>query len=141
MKKRLFKRTVITRDDGKDYLIRRTLLTIGELFSVKLHKIVLSDDECLHDHPWAFMTIILKGGYYEISDNEGVRKNTFYKPGSILFRPATWVHRLQLKVDEDGYEIPCHTLFFNFKRVREWGFITKTLGWLHYTKYSRQEHC
>ena len=141
MKKKLFKKTVITRDDGKPYLLRKTLLTIGDIFSIKHHNIVLSDDECLHDHPWSFMSIILKGGYYEVSDNNGVQKNVWYKPGSIIFRPATWVHRLQLAVDDNGNEIPCKTLFINFKRTREWGFITKTLGWLHWTKYSRQEHC
>ena len=141
MRKKLLKKTVITRDDGKPYMIRRTLLTIGELFSVKLHKIILSDDECLHDHPWAFITVILKGGYYEISDNNGIQKNIWYKPGSILFRSATWVHRLQLKVDEKGNSLPCRTLFFNFKRIREWGFITKSVGWVHWKKYSGQEYC
>jgi hypothetical protein len=58
------KKKIITRFDNKPYLIRWTLFNLG-FISCKVHKIILSDDSCLHDHPWAFISIILRGGYVE----------------------------------------------------------------------------
>jgi hypothetical protein len=100
-----FKKTIIERDDGIAYLIRVTLISIGKWFSIKLHNILQSDDACLHDHPWPFISIILRGGYYEwayitgkeipvdIEPNDADYqlapdgrwlKRTWYGPGSVL---------------------------------------------------------
>jgi hypothetical protein len=32
-------------------------------FNVFLHKFLKSDPDDVHDHPWPYATIILKGGY------------------------------------------------------------------------------
>jgi hypothetical protein len=41
---------------------------LGRFIAVRLHQILRSDDERdLHDHPWPFMTIILSGGYWEVT--------------------------------------------------------------------------
>lgn len=35
--------------------------------SIRVHHILRSDDDrAYHDHPWPFVTVILKGGYYEL---------------------------------------------------------------------------
>jgi len=34
-------------------------------FNVVLHKIVKSDEPIFHDHPWPFITVVIKGGYWE----------------------------------------------------------------------------
>lgn len=52
------------RADGALYLVRYTLLWLPFL-KIRLHHILLSDTECPHDHPWDFVSIILKGGYRE----------------------------------------------------------------------------
>lgn len=113
-------------DNGKDYLNRLTILQCP-WFSIKLHHIKSSDDDCPHDHPWGFTSIILKGGYFEFQGNRKVvtehykldllkqgwtikRVEKFgdkplyimtfkkwYGPGSIIKRPARWIHRLELK--------------------------------------------
>lgn len=112
------------------YLIRYSLFSCP-WFAVKLHKILLSDDDCYHDHPWSFISIILKGGYIEHTPN-GSR---YYKPGSILWRPAPSIHKLELnsslRLDrKNGYTIktkttiPATTLVITFKKVRVWGFYT-----------------
>jgi hypothetical protein len=31
-------------------------------FNITLHKILVSDEPTLHDHPWSYATLILKGG-------------------------------------------------------------------------------
>ena len=38
-------------------------------FNIFLHKILKSDLGDLHDHYWSYFTIILKGGYWETTEN------------------------------------------------------------------------
>jgi hypothetical protein len=123
----LFKKTVLRIKDGRAnpiYLIRYSLFTCT-WFSIKLHKIMMSDDDCMHDHPWSFISIILKGGYVEHTE-KGKR---LYGVGSILWRPAPSVHKLEVFQ-------PATTLVITFKRQRQWGFITPN-GWVVWSRYIR----
>lgn len=45
-----------------------------------------------HDHPWSFVTFIIRGGYWESTDGETF---TFRKPGRVLYRPAAWAHTVK----------------------------------------------
>jgi len=150
------KRIVIRREDGVPYLIRRSFLTLGKWFSIKYHQILESDPKCTHDHPWPFLTIILKGGYYETTpvtqkdSGRWVKRATgvdgreqvvkYHRPGSIMYRPASWEHSLQLKRNLDGTNIPAHTLVFTGKVIRDWGFFTKD-GWMFWRKYNPLQDC
>jgi hypothetical protein len=135
------KKTIITRGDGKPYLVRYTLFTC-KWFSVKVHNILSSDDVCLHDHPWAFISIILKGGYEEQSRptdpwaamalDAGDVVSKRYGPGTVLYRKAQWAHRLVLTK-------PAWTLVITFKKTRMWGFFTPK-GWLPWFKYRVNDH-
>jgi hypothetical protein len=87
--KRVITRTGV--DDEIPYLIRYNLLSTP-WFGIKLHKILISDEACEHDHPWSFVSFILKGGYVE--QRNGVK--ILYGPGSILYRPANATHRLEI---------------------------------------------
>lgn len=146
----LFPTKHIARLDGTVYLTRYTILTLGAWFSVKLHNIKVGDDACMHDHPWPYLSIILSGGYTEYtkhsrtdpppghskndpwvysvattSSKEGIRPGDGYKfckfkRGSILIRPAEYMHYLKL----NAYNKPTWTLVFSFKHVRPWGFWT-----------------
>lgn len=153
-----FQKKVIERNAGIPYLIRWNLFGIGEdsrWFSIKVHKILVSDDECLHDHPWWFVSLILKGQYteYRFADAgeyiERARKGTgiykydtktwnytignVYRAGNILIRPANWAHRLEVTK-------PVWTLVFTFKKIRKWGFYT-TKGWKHWLAYDKNTDC
>jgi len=122
----LFKKTVlrIRNQEGAIYLIRYTLFTCS-LFSVKVHRILISDDDCLHDHPWSFISIIIKGGYVEHT----FKGKKLYGAGSILWRKAPAPHRLEVFQ-------PATTLVITFKRVRDWGFYTPS-GWKLWSSYVR----
>ena len=48
-------------------------------FNILVHKLLKSDLGDLHDHYWSYITIILKGGYWETTE-----KGTFWR------RPAMW---------------------------------------------------
>lgn len=111
------------------YLIRTTLFKC-KLFSIKIHKVLISDTGDLHDHPWNYMSIILKGGYYEhtqqkvsgyINGNNNSyyeNKKTWYKPGSILFRKGDVPHKLEIPEGKT-----CTSLIFTSYKWRDWGFI------------------
>lgn len=138
------KRKIIQRD-GQLYMTRWYIFDTP-WFGVKLHKIVLSDHECVHDHPWDFISIILKGGYIEHVEKEvlgsqsvddsdvSIKKSSkIYHPGSILFRKAEHRHRLEIHQ-------PAWTLVITLKRRRKWGFWTKT-GWMHWKIFDSTQHC
>jgi hypothetical protein len=61
-------------------------------FNVFIHKILKSDLGDLHDHYWSYVTVILKGGYWE-TNKDGV----FWRgPGYIGFRNAADTHSLKI---------------------------------------------
>ena len=85
-------------------------------FSIRLHHWFHSDDaRNFHDHPWSFVTIVLKGGYTDISP-QGEQE---MKVGSVAFRPA--LHRHTVKVNPGG----CWSLVLTGPEFRKWGFWVK----------------
>lgn len=147
----LKKRKVITRmgDNGREepYLIRWNLFEC-DWFSIKIHRILVSDDDCMHDHPWNFVSFILKGGYVEESPRipyyvfskdlsafvrNAETKKVLYGAGSILYRKARHIHRL------DVFQ-PATTLVISFRKIRQWGFFTSQ-GFIHWFNYQKQNHC
>lgn len=83
-------------------------------FNVYIHHFVGSDDLDLHDHPWGFLSFILSGGYWEISE----KGKTWIKPGSLIIRKSNWRHRIEI----DPSHPDCYTLLVRGMRVREWGY-------------------
>lgn len=115
------------------WLVRPTKMSLGR--SVRIHKILRSDsDRDFHDHPWPYMTIILDGGYTEVTPvynaggiYQGTR-STYYGPGSVIVRPAKHLHRLVLAPGQTAT-----TLFICGRWEQEWGFVTKP-DWKTYWK-------
>ena len=129
-------RLIPDRQTGEDYLHRYYLFLKDRKwfpFNVTLHKIVRSDDPIMHDHPWSFTTIVLKGGYWEhtpVFNNDGKKFAEFSVwrgPGSIIHRKANEYHWLEL----DENVGPATTLFFMGKQQRDWGFLVQTKKGLH----------
>jgi len=129
-------RLIPDRTTGEDYLHRYYLFLKDRKnfpFNVTLHKIVRSDDPIMHDHPWAYTTIVLKGGYWEhtpVFDAYGkafAEFQTWRGPGSIIHRKANEYHWLEL----DESVGPATTLFFMGRQQREWGFLVQAKKGLH----------
>tara|TARA_Y100000992_G_C21205831_1_gene462878 strand:- start:105 stop:542 length:438 start_codon:yes stop_codon:yes gene_type:complete len=123
------RRIIYDRLDNEPYLERYYLFLKNRKyfpFNIFLHKFLKSDPDDLHDHPWAFRTIILSGGYWEFT-NEG----KFWRaPLSYRYAPANTFHRVELDKN-----IPyCWTLFIPSKSFKEWGFRTGN-GWLKHDEY------
>lgn len=116
---------------GKDdiYMRRWWLIPKNKWFNIYLHNILRDDDDrALHDHPWANISIVLKGDLREVMPTRS-RVLIKFIP---YFRKATAAHRLEL-VNGDVW-----TLFITGRKVREWGFICKK-GWVHWKIFSSPE--
>lgn len=120
------------RHDLGDYMHRVILQAPGA--TLRLHKILRSDEGDLHDHPWDFTSLILRG-YYE---EEGlappgsslrVIPTGVFGPGDYNSKRATDVHRLTI------HEGPVWTFVETGPRVRDWGFATAQ-GWVHWKAYT-----
>ena len=70
-------------------------------FNILIHKILKSDLGDLHDHYWSYITIILKGGYWETNEN-----GTFWRgPGYIGFRKASDRHSLRIPKGKSAWTL------------------------------------
>lgn len=57
------------------------------------------------------------------------RKGVWYGPGSLLRRPASWRHKVELAPDAEGGLMKCWTLLWIGKKERSWGFHCAS-GWI-----------
>ncbi|ACK71709.1 conserved hypothetical protein [Gloeothece citriformis PCC 7424] len=95
-------------------------------FNLMLHKICLSDPDDLHDHPWWYATLILKGGYWEITS-----QGRFWRgPGHFRISTAQSLHRIEIPSNSDG----SWSLFLRGPKIREWGFIQDG-KWIYHKDY------
>ena len=134
-------RVIMDRVDGEPYLERYYvfLRDRGRFpFNIFVHKFLKSDPDDVHDHPWPFATVILKGGYWEWRpqfDAQGKKTGEIAKwcgPGSFRTAQATTYHRIELDPD-----ITCWTLFMPGAKQRDWGFLVKN-KWIQWEQYLEQ---
>ena len=133
------KRIVYDRIDNEPYLERYYLFLKdrGEMFpfNIFLHKFLKSDIDDLHDHPWPYATLILKGGYWEWlpqfnSKKEKVGEIAVWRgPGSLRFAAANSYHRIELDPN-----VTCWTLFMPGPKQRDWGFLVRN-QWVQWEQY------
>ena len=103
-------------------------------FNVFLHKFLKGDPDDVHDHPWPYATLILKGGYWEwipqFADGKKIGEYRLWRgPGSFRTCGANSYHRIEL---EPG--VIAWTLFMPGPQKREWGFWVNN-NWIHNNKY------
>ena len=131
-------RIVMDRQDNEPYLERYYLFLKDRNrfpFNVFLHHFLKSDPDDVHDHPWPYATVILRGGYWEwipMFDQQGnkiAEYQTWRGPGHFRFCKAESFHRIELDPS-----VSCWTLFMPGPQRREWGFLTKK-GWIPHDQY------
>ena len=72
-------------------------------FNIFLHKFLKGDPEDVHDHPWPYATLILKGGYWEwlpVFNTLGKKiseHRVWRGPGSFRVCRANSYHRIELE--------------------------------------------
>ena len=100
------------RIDGRRVLVPRSWLP----FSIRIHHIKRADEgDALHDHPFNYRTIILRGGYVE-EDVFGFLR--FMSPGSTAAAHAQTFHRIAAVPREGVW-----TLFIMGPKANRWGFM------------------
>ncbi len=132
------KRVIMDRVNNEPYLERYYLFLKERTwfpFNVFLHKFLKGDPDDVHDHPWPYATLILKGGYYEWvpefnSKSEMVGQRRHWRgPGHFRICRPTSYHRIELA---DG--VTAWTLFMPGPHVREWGFLVRN-KWIQHEQY------
>jgi hypothetical protein len=119
------------------YIRRWWVIPRNRWFNVYLHQFLRSDDDrALHDHPWANLSILLRGDYIEHTQ-AGTRWRT---AGDVVFRKSgKFAHRIELPLNYASGDVfsecPCWTLFITGPRYREWGFHCPR-GWVHWKLFT-----
>lgn len=133
------KRIVMDRLNNEPYLERYYLFLKDRKyfpFNVFLHKFLKSDPDDLHDHPWPYATLILKGGYWEWlpqcnARGEKIGEISVWRgPGHFRSCSANSFHRIELDPN-----VECWTLFMPGPQQREWGFLDKKNQWIQHEEY------
>lgn len=119
---------------GRVYL-RRWYLFRCKYFSFRLHHLLLPDlQRDPHDHPWWFLSAVLRGGYTERWAPEDLAAARFHPPvrghdfGGPLTKQVRWFsfHRHtdfhQIARFNNGRD--AWTLVITGRERRKWGFLT-----------------
>ncbi|GMV81224.1 MAG: hypothetical protein AMXMBFR7_24080 [Planctomycetota bacterium] len=118
----------ITTPDGEPYLYRYTLLYLPG-FRLYLHRIFRADgDRHLHDHPWNFTSLVLKGGYREETP-QGIFER---RAGALIRHKAEDYHRIL-----ELYTQSAWTLVLCGRKRRPWGFLVGN-RWIPWNEYLRE---
>lgn len=97
--------------DSCPYLVRWRIETPKG--SVRLHHwLGPDDDRAFHDHPWSFVTFVLKGGYTD----KNLDGEQHLRAPAIQYRSAT--HQHTVYPDAGG----AWTIIVTGPKVRNWGF-------------------
>jgi hypothetical protein len=132
------KRIIMDRQNQEPYLERYYIFLKDRSwfpFNVFIHKFLKSDPDHVHDHPWPYATLILKGGYWEWIpqfDANGKLSCEIAKwrgPGHFRFCSAKSYHRIELDPTVTAW-----TLFMPGPHQRDWGFLVKN-KWIANDKY------
>lgn len=133
---KLFEKVII--GPVNDPLLIRYVLWRLPVIGMYLHNMRRSDyDRANHNHPWSWVSLVLKGGYWEWHDQtlDGKNVKEWRGPGSVLVRPAQWRHRFELPITATLTPQPSWTLVIVGRRCQKWGFFLPD-GWCWWRKHN-----
>lgn len=112
----------------KNYLTRWRIVQTP-FFAIYLHKIEAPDSRpTLHNHPWNFLSIVLRGGYTEVT-SYGIVGMMMNDRRTVGVREHRHIRGFNLKRASDAHYIasldrnPTWTLMLVGRHKQEWGFI------------------
>lgn len=125
--------------------MRRWVFIHDSGWGVRLHHFYPNHEDLVpHDHPFWFITMVVLGGYADLSyERQGVeregepKKIDILKMGSIRFRSAHHAHRTI--TDHRG----AWTIVINGAKSRSWGFFPRDKSlprWMLWTKFADGGH-
>lgn len=132
----VWKKMVLRRSDGVAYMTRWRLVQTP-FFAVYVHRFDAPDPGVdLHDHPWPFATLVVRGGYVEeVADVRCASipecwEEKVWRDRSVHTVGLQHAHRITSLL-----RLPTWTVVVRGRSRREWGFYEPT-GWVASTPYS-----
>jgi hypothetical protein len=100
-------------------------------FAVYIHRFDNPDSRAtFHDHPWPFVSLILRGGYIEVRPESGER--TVRRVNIMRLTDCHYIERLLRE--------PTWSLMFVGRRRKKWGYIRPTPTGYTWTAFDVDEH-
>lgn len=137
------KRIIMDRVNNEPYL-ERYYVFLKERenfpFNIFIHKFLKGDPDDVHDHPWPYATLVLKGGYYEWTpnfDSTGSKigeTRHWRRPGHFRICNSLSYHRIELKQGVTAW-----TLFMPGPKNRDWGFLVNN-RWIQNQQYLKDRN-
>lgn len=134
--------------DSDDTYLWRLRIVQTPLFGVYLHKLGTPDPrDTLHDHPWPFVSIVLRGGYdemrrrtHDISEEwwDADRKIIGYAYRHRV-RFLNWMPMDALHWIERLHRTPTWTLVFVGRRQRVWQYMDRDGTLTDFDKHAHNE--
>lgn len=131
-------RVIMDREDNEPYLERYYIFLKDRKwfpFNFFIHKFLKSDPDDVHDHPWHYATLILRGGYWEWTPqfNQAGQKTCeigkWRGTGHFRICRAQSYHRIEIDPTVETW-----TLFMPLWKIKDWGFWTRK-GWVQHKQY------
>jgi hypothetical protein len=107
--------------------------------AARVHHILRSDeDRHFHDHPWPTVSIVLRGGYWEVMPTKQTQdpsldfccwRRIWRAPGAIVLRRAHYRHRIEIPHGATAW-----SLFIMGPYRKRWGFYTPQ-GFVYWRDY------
>lgn len=120
---RLWRRLTLLGPNGDPFLVRIGIDGFRRA-GVFIHRLPGPDPGLdLHDHPWPFATLVLRGAYRELvaeARTPGYETARWWRRGSFHRMPLTTVHRIVY------VEPGTLTLVIRGRKSRRWGFLQPT---------------
>lgn len=119
--------------------LRRLRIIQTPLFGLLLHFIYTPDlDQDPHDHPFNFVSVILRGGYTErVFKNVREHDFSYVRRRHLRFGVNVMPVRFAHQIDEMAPRTT--TLVFAGRRQRDWGFWTAA-GWIFWKTYNKMKY-
>ncbi len=109
-------------------------------FNVVLHEFHQSDEFRPHSHPFCFLSIVLKTGYWEHTKFGG---RQWRRPWTVRFRGTRSFHWVEVDPNRPK---PWTLVFFGPRVPQDWGFLIRSKGiirlvhWATYLTRSKENH-
>jgi len=149
---------VTDRDNPNEVYLKRYPIFNNSAFGLYIHRFMKSDQDDPHDHPFDFISYVVKGQYYEkryqhdyvplFGIHQQEEGSALRREGTFAVRFATQAHSVKLEKEFDkkeDYKDAVLTVILRGPRYRQWGFWKgKTpnndvsdsfVSWVHYSDY------
>jgi hypothetical protein len=129
------------------YLRRWFVIPRNRFFNIYLHQFMRSDKDVPHDHPWASLSLLLKGWAVDVrlltDDSEPYQTDTTVTrvvgEGDWVFRGAKYAHKVVVG-ESAATSGGVWTLFITGPKIRQWGFYCAD-GWKAWKDFMADGKC